>query len=449
MRSRAAVLMALWGMFLVAGSPALALKFQDGTVDSVKSDSLGYIDSYRDYWACSQDIVAWVDRQFSYELPQIYATRLSDPDHVEFLIDAAAYNAYQISMDYPLVAYNLSIDQQPTIRVADISSEEAILTRDITLPGDWPWAITVDGNYVSYICGDGEDLYVTDLSDANDLQTYTIANAYGPTGEEYLSDTALDGTVLAWCGQEYDPVSGASQGFLRVADITDPQNPQIQKVVIPNTSAFEWDCDRLYTIDISGDWMAAGGKLNGIEGIYAIRNFSQDFDQWEIVTVWQSCCPGAGQSLEAEPRIDGSIIVWIVENKRVMPTLACLDSAISIQATPGDKLMGAYLLDSGQAVTSVLQIGADQEQFIAAEISGQNVAWSGEYYDYGDGYTDRDYFTGTLQAECGDWGYLGGDVNRDCRVNLADLAIMAQGWLGCTDPQTPGCRDGEMFVNLD
>lgn len=31
--------------------------------------------------------------------------------------------------------------------------------------------------------------------------------------------------------------------------------------------------------------------------------------------------------------------------------------------------------------------------------------------------------------------YLGGDVNRDCIVNLEDVAIMAAGWLDCTDTQ--------------
>jgi hypothetical protein len=56
-------------------------------------------------------------------------------------------------------------------------------------------------------------------------------------------------------------------------------------------------------------------------------------------------------------------------------------------------------------------------------------------------------YTGTIDnvvieffaPECGDWGYLPADLNRDCYVNLADIAIMAASWLDCTDPDGDGC----------
>ncbi len=41
--------------------------------------------------------------------------------------------------------------------------------------------------------------------------------------------------------------------------------------------------------------------------------------------------------------------------------------------------------------------------------------------------------------QCGDWGYAPGDVNRDCRVNLEDLAAVADDWLSCTDPDDEEC----------
>jgi len=43
--------------------------------------------------------------------------------------------------------------------------------------------------------------------------------------------------------------------------------------------------------------------------------------------------------------------------------------------------------------------------------------------------------------QCGGWGYLPGDVNTDCAVDLGDFAMMAQNWLECTLPADVTCVD--------
>lgn len=43
--------------------------------------------------------------------------------------------------------------------------------------------------------------------------------------------------------------------------------------------------------------------------------------------------------------------------------------------------------------------------------------------------------------ECGTWGFHYFDYNRDCRVDIADLAEFAASWLSCTEPYSPGCDD--------
>jgi len=43
--------------------------------------------------------------------------------------------------------------------------------------------------------------------------------------------------------------------------------------------------------------------------------------------------------------------------------------------------------------------------------------------------------------QCGGWGYLSGDVNKNCIIDLSDLALMAQDWLGCTLPADVTCVD--------
>ena len=40
---------------------------------------------------------------------------------------------------------------------------------------------------------------------------------------------------------------------------------------------------------------------------------------------------------------------------------------------------------------------------------------------------------------CGDWGYLEGDTNNDCQINILDFEKVAQNWLACSDPQGQGC----------
>jgi hypothetical protein len=40
---------------------------------------------------------------------------------------------------------------------------------------------------------------------------------------------------------------------------------------------------------------------------------------------------------------------------------------------------------------------------------------------------------------CGNWGYGAGDVNQDCRVNLADFATLALQWLKCNNPADADC----------
>ena len=70
---------------------------------------------------------------------------------------------------------------------------------------------------------------------------------------------------------------------------------------------------------------------------------------------------------------------------------------------------------------------------------------SGEYvFDYiywltGAAYDFDTQINKVSANECGYWGYLDSDLNKDCKVDLGDLAIMVQEWLGCTDPADAEC----------
>jgi len=56
------------------------------------------------------------------------------------------------------------------------------------------------------------------------------------------------------------------------------------------------------------------------------------------------------------------------------------------------------------------------------------------YYDevkYGDSYAEAD--PGISNA-CGDLGYFGADINKDCYADMKDLSLLAQQWLESTNP---------------
>jgi hypothetical protein len=62
--------------------------------------------------------------------------------------------------------------------------------------------------------------------------------------------------------------------------------------------------------------------------------------------------------------------------------------------------------------------------------------WTGQLpYPMGQDYRNPE------PNQCGDPGthYYAGDVNRDCRVDLEDLAIFCGDWLKCTDPNQANC----------
>ena len=69
------------------------------------------------------------------------------------------------------------------------------------------------------------------------------------------------------------------------------------------------------------------------------------------------------------------------------------------------------------------------------------------------GSIDEVSISNTLSQEveptCGDWGYLDGDINKDCYANLSDYAELAEDWMECI-PDLPGdiVDEGDNCVNV-
>lgn len=91
-----------------------------------------------------------------------------------------------------------------------------------------------------------------------------------------------------------------------------------------------------------------------------------------------------------------------------------------------------------------------------------NAGWNQDWFSFGSLASsarynvDIDYirfdFSGMYTPDalgCGDYGYLKGDVNMDCAVNMADLADLAMGWMLCTDPLNTTCVDCTDPINAE
>ena len=438
-----------------------AMQFANGSVETIKQGSDYTIQTYYHYWAFSDDTLTWIDSRNGWGNEQVIGAYLSDSTHAEFVTDPNAQEASQIAMDYPFVAYTEQTEEENyQIRVADITNDSLPVYSDIPVSGYWLYSLDVSGDYVTYT-SDSAQIIIVDMDSFSEPQPYVIYDG-SVNSSSYVYDTALDGNVLAWCEETYDEIEDTYHGSLSVADITDPNNPQITTTILPDDPEEEYNYGYLNSIDISGDWMVACGTLSGKTGLYAIHNFTDtNQENWDIVELWSNPCIDSSLQI-SNPQIDGNIVVWVLGGSggyasavNTGDTKKCKDcqgeQLVSASLnTSNSSLMAAYLIDSGNAVISVLQTADTtiNESYDSADVKGTNVVWSRRYFDNSEESEYLEYTTGALQLGCGDAGYAYGDINRDCVINLGDLALMAASWMECTDPTDPTCQQGDVFENL-
>jgi len=66
-------------------------------------------------------------------------------------------------------------------------------------------------------------------------------------------------------------------------------------------------------------------------------------------------------------------------------------------------------------------------------VAGPQSLWSIDEFRIG-----ATYESVAGRSDCSAEGaFLNGDINRDCYVNLLDLALLSQDWLACSDPDDP------------
>lgn len=102
----------------------------------------------------------------------------------------------------------------------------------------------------------------------------------------------------------------------------------------------------------------------------------------------------------------------------------------AVQITSGALVnIGNYTLGGNAGIDARYFDGQIDELYIYSQVLSPQ-----EITDLMDGIEPEEEFV------CGDSGYLPGDVNKDCNVDLKDLAVMSSNWLKCTDMNLERCE---------
>jgi hypothetical protein len=105
-------------------------------------------------------------------------------------------------------------------------------------------------------------------------------------------------------------------------------------------------------------------------------------------------------------------------------------------------LNGVLVLSAGGYTSSYVNLAADETAKAALIQTGTNVIAVHCRQTGGGQYIDVGLVLETIHIPdggCGQWGYAPADLDRNCQVDIQDLAIFTAGWMGCTFPDMADC----------
>lgn len=332
-----------------------------------------------------------------------------------------------------------------------------------------------------YVQGDW-DIYGVELSDAGDI--FFIVAEWPSTDQ--LNASIWENKVV-W----QDDYSGTWAIYM--ADTTDPENiwdtevpvASIQDVnheypaISGNTVVWQEFNESSQSIDIWGTdvteidnilhYEVAGLDLNQQRpAIYRDNVFWQDdqYGLWDILQAdfWQKDFPEIYDLLyddsvdQENPSVWGDIVAWdeniggdiqiiaadISDPDFPVKFSVCLDGSLQQNPDVCDNLIvwedfrnGNWDIYGYNLTThQEFQVTTDPADQINPAVSGDLVAWQ---EDIGDGEYNiyAAYLFGPEVAKC--TSKLAADINKDCQVNIKDLAMLASQWLLCNLDSTELC----------
>jgi beta propeller repeat protein len=320
----------------------------------------------------------------------------------------------------------------------DVSGEliyaAAYIDSDQTNPMIWNDRVVYQDNYY----GDW-DVYVSDISDAGNPVSYFIT----PNEQDYLNDQtnpAIHGNTAVWQDE-----FAADDWDIVAADITEPNNtsvyivddlthdqtvPEIYRSTVVYQDNTYGDSD-IWSADV---WLKNAPQYQSVVSDDAALNQTAPAVWGDIVVYEHETAGGdidiyardmstldsepfiiaAGAGIQQAPDISGHLVVW------------------------QDRRNGNWNIYGYNLITrEEFQITTNSADQTNPAISGSLVAWEDSRVTPANIYYT--WLEGDVIAGCPT--RLMGDVDRDCRVNLNDYALLAQEWLACALDPISACAN--------
>lgn len=429
----------IWGL----GTTAQALTVDANSIEIVTVDPNASIEAYKGGFAFSGNDVIWSDWRDSNGIPAIMGSNVFEAGHPErtLIFDPNYFSAWGLRKDgNKAIYFSMNMQEYTVLRYIEDTTASEPNVFDVVVSNQSFYNADISGNWIAYTGQDTESegpaLFAVDVNNPSAPLTYQIL--HDPNGG-WWSSVTIDGTYIAFFTETGQSPYSTS---IKVANIADPNNPVITSFDVP-LDCYGWS-GYLYGFDSSGEWLVCSGQFGRVSGIHAIMNYTDtDVNNWEVKTIYKQTNDGCSNVEAGEPSIDAPYVVWTV-NSWVHPHAVQDSPETTVEEPSANFIMGAYLLNSGNITTS--QLFSSPNNLGAVEVSGEQIVWSTEpIYSLENDEERALLWTGTLKTKCGDWGYPAGDINKDCKVDFIDFALMATSWLECTEPGNPNCVYGTNF----
>jgi hypothetical protein len=259
-----------------------------------------------------------------------------------------------------------------------------------------------------------------------------------PTGKIALGTAVVDGDISEWTNVEWVPIDVNIYG--NPTDITeakmamrwDAATDKIYAAVVV-TDTIHWfedgyvDWDAADSIEVFSQGDAAGGEYNtnisDIAQQYFIgSNISED-GYW---ATWAQGNPIYGSNLETAVSVNGDNIIYELG-------VQMYDNFAGRAGATGSTVISQ--LETGKIVRFDVVVdtrsGVNTSDFgVIATTNAENRAVNAD---------NIAQYELVQNIPCGGFGYLKGDITRDCIINFKDFSILAEDWLICNDPAGDNC----------
>lgn len=277
-------------------------------------------------------------------------------------------------------------------------------------------------------------IYTADIGNINKVKEYLIAEALGIN----FANPAISGNTILW----QEDSAGADDIDIWGTDMVDPNSIWHYGITLSEFNQESPAIHRntvVWQSDEFGPWDVLYGDIWQINNPVTHDDLWNDFDQegpsvWGDIVVWSE-------------DVEGDTEIWAAKISRTdNPEAFAICQAPSHQQNPdvGDNLVVwedfrndnwdiyGYNLTTGEE----FQITDHPEDQRYPAVSGNTVVWQ-DLRDGGPWTIYAAELFGPEVARCD--VKPGGDVNGDCKVDIADLAEIAANWLNCGLDEAQAC----------